>query len=87
MGFVENSGNCKYCKKQVLVKRPTPNHAFHIICSIITGGLWIIGWIIMSIKAPWRCSQCGRYVDNENVDLNDLESRGIDKEKDESVVN
>ncbi len=60
MASQENSGFCGMCNKQVLVRRKGTNHILHLILSILTAGLWIIVWILASIKmSGWRCSQCG----------------------------
>jgi len=63
MALQETSGFCKFCNKQVLIRRKGTNHLLHLILSILTGGLWIIVWIIAAMsKGDWRCSQCGRPV-------------------------
>ena len=63
MGFQERPGYCSYCKKNVLVRTQTPNHLLHLILSIVTSGLWLIVWLILSIRVKkWHCSQCGQRV-------------------------
>ena len=60
MASEESSGFCEMCNKQVLVRRKGTNHLLHLILSILTAGVWIIIWILASIKiGGWRCSQCG----------------------------
>jgi len=56
----ENTGYCKICEKQVMIKRKGTNHVLHLLLSIVTAGFWIIIWILCSIKiGGWRCSACG----------------------------
>lgn len=60
MAVQEATGFCKFCNKQVMIRRKGTNHILHLILSIITCGLWIIVWILVSIKiGGWRCTQCG----------------------------
>ena len=60
MADQERSGFCGVCNKQVLVRRKGTNHLLHLILSILTAGLWVIVWILASIKfGGWRCTQCG----------------------------
>jgi hypothetical protein len=61
--FEEASGYCTDCKKQVLIRRKGTNHLLHLILTLVTGGLWLIVWILCAIKiGGWRCSQCGAYA-------------------------
>jgi DNA-directed RNA polymerase subunit RPC12/RpoP len=63
MGFQEKSGYCSHCNKNVLVRAQTPNHVLHLVLSIVTGGFWIIVWIILCIRVKeWHCSQCGQRI-------------------------
>ena len=63
MGFQETRGFCTNCNKYVLVRGATPNHILHLLLTLVTCGLWLIVWVLLSI-APvvWRCSQCGAIV-------------------------
>lgn len=63
MATQEATGFCKGCGKQVMIRRKGTNHLLHLLLSVITFGLWIIVWILTSIKiGGWRCTQCGRKV-------------------------
>lgn len=56
---------CKHCDKQVLATGEKPNHILHLLLTLVTAGLWIIPWIIISGKSNlsrYRCSQCGSKV-------------------------
>ena len=60
MATQEATGYCKKCERQVMVRRKGTNHVLHLLLSLVTLGLWIPVWILLSIKvAGWRCSQCG----------------------------
>lgn len=60
MPVQERSGFCKSCSKQVLVRRKGTSHLVHFIFTLLTGGIWLIVWILASIKiGGWRCTQCG----------------------------
>ena len=41
-----------------------PNHLLHLVLSILTGGLWLIIWLILTLKSAgnYRCTQCGHPV-------------------------
>lgn len=63
MGTQFSSAYCSHCDDQVKIERQTPNHILHLILSIVTGGLWVIAWVIIaSDKKPWRCSRCGKSL-------------------------
>jgi hypothetical protein len=51
---------CPSCQTEVLAIKPTPNHILHLLLSIVTGGLWLIFWLMLSFKVEtWRCARCG----------------------------
>jgi len=68
----EDSGFCKFCDKQTMIRRKSTNHLLHVIITIILGVVtlpllgvgavfWIIIWILSSIRiGGWRCTQCGK---------------------------
>jgi len=46
-----------------MIRRKGTNHVLHLLLTVLTAGLWLIVWILVSIKiGGWRCSQCGRGV-------------------------
>ncbi len=60
MADQEKSGMCKVCSKQVMVRRKGTNHILHLILTLLNFGLWVIIWILISVKfGGWRCTQCG----------------------------
>ena len=63
MGVEQSQRFCDHCEEYVLAVRKRPNHILHLLLSIITGGIWIIIWILVSVKmGGWRCSKCGSPV-------------------------
>lgn len=63
MAIQEATGFCKGCNKQMLIRRKGTNHILHFLLTIFTVGLWLIIWILASIKiGGWRCSQCGMHA-------------------------
>lgn len=51
---------CSSCREQRLHIRQGVNHLLHLLLTLVTGGLWIVGWLIaLGLKPGWRCSQCG----------------------------
>ena len=38
-----------------------PNHLLHLIMSVVTGGLWLIVWLLLTLfsEARWQCTKCG----------------------------
>ena len=60
MSYQEASGFCNVCDRIVMIRRKGTNHIFHLLLSVITYGIWIPIWILISIKiGGWRCIQCG----------------------------
>lgn len=63
MGVEQSQRFCDHCNEYVLAVRKGTNHILHLLLSIITGGVWIIVWILVSVKmGGWRCSKCGSPV-------------------------
>lgn len=54
MAMQEKSGFCATCSKHVMVRRKGTNHVLHLLLSFFTLGLWIIVWILVSIKIGGR---------------------------------
>lgn len=51
---------CKLCAKKVLATRPGTSHLLHLFLSVITAGIWIPVWVLISAKiGGWRCPNCG----------------------------
>lgn len=44
----------------MMVTRPATNHLLHFFITFLTCGLWLVVWILASIKiGGWRCTRCG----------------------------
>jgi hypothetical protein len=55
----ENFGYCPNCKKGVVVKRPGPNHIVHLLLSLLTGGMWVVIWLLCCLfPGKWKCAEC-----------------------------
>lgn len=62
----EATGFCKACNRQVMIRRKGTNHVLHLLLTLVTLGLWVIIWLLMSIKiGGWRCSECGLQVSRD----------------------
>lgn len=55
---------CRHCQKDVLATGTKPNHILHLILTIITFGLWLLIWPLISVGklGGYRCTQCGNKV-------------------------
>ena len=63
MSIQQTQGFCKTCNENVLATRQGRNHILHLLLSLVTGGLWLIVWIMLAITSkPWLCSKCGTKV-------------------------
>lgn len=61
MPFQESSGFCRSCGRNVLIRRASTNHILHLLLSILTAGIWIVVWLLASVRiGGWRCTSCGR---------------------------
>lgn len=60
MGQSHTQRYCPTCEKKVRAVMQTPNHILHLLLSIVTGGLWLVVWILVALTPrAWRCTQCG----------------------------
>ena len=60
MAEQKQGGYCRSCKKDVVIFRKGTNHILHLLLAVITFGLWIPVWMIISMMGgKWRCSVCG----------------------------
>lgn len=53
---------CKQCNKQTMHLGPSTSHLLHLLLSIVTVGIWVIPWIIISASnaSQGQCSVCGK---------------------------
>lgn len=50
---------CKLCRADGPATRSHVSHLLHLVISILTFGLWIPIWILVSLSATWNCTTCG----------------------------
>jgi len=53
---------CPECNSYVRSEHQRQNNVFHLLMTIITGGLWIFVWFACTFSttfAAWQCPQCG----------------------------
>jgi hypothetical protein len=60
---------CKICQKQTIHFSEKPNHILHLLLSIITVGIWIPMWIIITLIVMFRneCNLCGGVDSTETI--------------------
>jgi hypothetical protein len=52
--------HCSVCGEIRLHTQETPNHTLHIVLTALTGGIWAIPWILLSMQVkPALCGKCG----------------------------
>jgi hypothetical protein len=58
---VEDSAHCPVCDRQRVIARTVANRARNVLLGIVTMGIWLVGWVVLSVKAtaPWSCRSCG----------------------------
>lgn len=54
--------HCKTCGKSTLHLQKTTSHVLHLLLSVLTAGLWIVIWVLVSISnsTQGQCTECGR---------------------------
>jgi len=63
MGQKHTQKYCKACQENVLAVKKEPNHILHLILTILTSGMWLIVWLLVSIfQDSWRCSKCKKRL-------------------------
>lgn len=64
MAIKTKGAYCNSCNANVMAQSNKPNHILHLILTIITGLLWGIVWILISVGAigGYRCTTCGHKV-------------------------
>ena len=64
MADQETAAQCPKCQRQVLARRPAPNHLLHFIITFFTCGLWVVPWLAITFGGgkPWLCPTCGSAV-------------------------
>lgn len=66
MDYIETSGYCNHCKKEVNTRRPIPEtNKLHKSLSVLSAGFWPL----YRLRVGWRCGECGKNADNEKPHL------------------
>ena len=56
---------CQVCQQQRLTTQGSTNNTFHLLMTLLTGGLWLIVWLVRGLgkeATTWRCAICGTPV-------------------------
>lgn len=57
---------CIDCGKQSVHIQQTPNHILHLLLSLVTFGIWVIVWILVSVaKDNATCTLCGTIYNHK----------------------
>lgn len=59
------TGCCANCGRGVVFARrvSVPDYRLHALLTLVTGGLWIVGWIARCCQSgAWECAECGAQV-------------------------
>ncbi len=54
---------CPTCNIERKFHRDGVNHVLHLVLGILTGGLWLVSWLALTIGhyyEPWTCNSCER---------------------------
>jgi len=68
---------CARCRCQREFSKRTAAHLWHLGLTILTFGLWGIGWIAVAMiesRRPWRCTIChSRFVPGGETQISQTE--------------
>lgn len=61
MGTQKKRMFCQEEVRMVLAERQTPNHVLHLLLSVVTAGLWLPVWFLVTIfgSGAYKCPSCG----------------------------
>ena len=52
MAQQEATGFCRNCNRQVMIRRKGTNHVLHLLLTLCTAGLWLIGRLTLERTLP-----------------------------------
>lgn len=58
-------GYCCECEKQTSGSRPKVNHVLHLLLTLLTGGLWLVAWLLVVVNnssKDYHCMRCGNSL-------------------------
>ena len=67
---VTATGFCRACRGERRIYHRRPDHAFQLLVTLVTAGLWAVPWLamwIVSLRRPWRCQICRRPVEKDDA--------------------
>jgi hypothetical protein len=62
MGIAKLRRYCPEDDRMVLAEKQTPNHVLHLLLAVVSVGLWLPIWILVSVASefrPYQCPECG----------------------------
>jgi len=61
MGIEKSRRYCPDDDAMVLAERQTPNDILHLLLTLVTVGLWLPVWVLVSVfgRTAYRCPHCG----------------------------
>ena len=68
------TAHCTWCQCERQFVRSRVRNGRHFIASLLTLGLWLIGWLAVYIETalrPWRCAACGWHKPEFRVSLHE----------------
>ena len=71
--------HCTSCRRESVFVRRRIRHLFHLVATILSGGIWLIGWFAICMNAalrPWRCKNCGWHKPEFRTPLRVIIERG-----------
>ena len=69
MGLRQSQFYCPRCGEARLFQREGTNHVLHLLLSVVTGGLWLVVWVVCGLSSkPWRCIACGTVPQDEGIE-------------------
>lgn len=55
-------GYCPECDAVVTAEPRPVSHLLHLFLTLVTGGLWLIVWIAVTLSPAANCHECGTEV-------------------------
>ncbi|KRE00066.1 hypothetical protein ASE63_08160 [Bosea sp. Root381] len=84
MGEKTERAYCRTCEAPVLATKQKPAHVLHLLLTLVTLGVWLIVWIVLTLIASmksYRCPTCGdRTVPYTRKLRKEFEARGRTRE-------
>jgi hypothetical protein len=64
MGTRKTRQYCPEEKRMVLAERPAPNHVLHLLLTVVSGGIWLPIWLLITVfgGGRYKCPSCGAYT-------------------------